>query len=550
MSGRKRTLRKDRTGANPLLVGLLVAVLAVVIVYFGFTKSNPFANPFEVKAVFESAVSIRTNSPVRIAGVNIGKVASVARQPGTDAAIVTLEVQDKGLPIHKDATLKIRPRIFLEGNFFVDLKPGTPSAPTMNTGETIGITQTATPVQLDEVLTALQTDTREDLKRLLKGYGEALTAEPNASEDADADELARGETAAESLNDAAKTGADALRGTAIVNDALQGDEPQDLSRLIKGLGKVTKALDTRKPELQDLITNFNVTMGALAAEDTSLRASVRGLAPTLRTTNRTLQSLNDAFPSVRAFAREILPGVRETPATIDAAFPWIAQTRRLLGPTELQGVTRELRPTVANLSKVVDTSIPLLGEIDDASQCLAKVILPTGDIKIDEGNLSTGVENYKEFWYAMVGLAGESQNFDGNGPYVRFQTGGGSQTLATGTGGAGNLAAPLFANASTPPLGTRPAYPQRRPPYNATAPCKDQRIPDLNGAKLGRADGGGAGIAAAAAPGLLPGAPALSATPVVPAVPGLPAAAVRSGADPATGDPVSPPAPAKARAGR
>ena len=34
-----------------------------------------------------------------------------------------MEIEDKGLPIHKDATLKIRPRIFLEGNFFVDLSP-------------------------------------------------------------------------------------------------------------------------------------------------------------------------------------------------------------------------------------------------------------------------------------------------------------------------------------------------------------------------------------------------------------------------------------------
>ena len=30
----------------------------------------------------------------------------------------------------------------------------------------------------------------------------------------------------------------------------------------------------------------------------------------------------------------------------------------------------------------------------------------------------------------MVGLAGEGQNFDGNGPYVRFQPGGGDQTLS------------------------------------------------------------------------------------------------------------------------
>ena len=502
-SHRTRTLRKDRTGARPLLVGVLMAVLAVVIVYFGFSKSNPFANPFEVKAVFESAVSIRKNSPVRIAGVNIGKVKSVARQAGTDAAVVTLELQEKGLPIHKDATLKIRPRIFLEGNFFVDVKPGTPGKPTLNAGETIGITQTATPVQLDQVLTALQSDTREDLKRLLKGYGEALTGEPRPSDDADADPLARGETAAESLNDAARTGADALRGTAIVNDALQGDEPQDLSKLIKSLGQVTSALDTRKPQLQDLLTNFNVTMGALASERTNLRASIRGLAPTLCTTNATLASLNAAFPSTRAFAREILPGVRETPATIKAAFPWIAQTRRLLGPDELRGLTAELRPTVANLSRVVDTSVDLLPQIDDLAQCLSKVVLPTGDIKIDEGNLSTGRENYKEFWYAMVGLAGESQNFDGNGPYVRFQTGGGDQSISTGTGGNGNLGETLFGNVSEPPLGTRPAYPQRRPPYNATAPCKDQRIPDLNAAKTGRPDGGGRGaVSVAPAAGL------------------------------------------------
>ena len=41
-------------------------------------------------------------------------------------------------------------------------------------GDTIRVTQTSTPVQLDEVLTALQTDTREDLKTLLKEYGDAL----------------------------------------------------------------------------------------------------------------------------------------------------------------------------------------------------------------------------------------------------------------------------------------------------------------------------------------------------------------------------------------
>ena len=42
------------------------------------------------------------------------------RRDGDDAD------RQAGLPIHRDARLKIRPRIFLEGNFFVDLKPGSP----------------------------------------------------------------------------------------------------------------------------------------------------------------------------------------------------------------------------------------------------------------------------------------------------------------------------------------------------------------------------------------------------------------------------------------
>ena len=118
------------------------------------------------------------------------------------------------------------------------------------------------------------------------------------------------------------------------------------------------------------------------------------------------------------------------------------------------------------------------------------MILPTGDIKIQDGQFTSNEENYKEFWYAMVGLAGESQNFDGNGHYVRFAVGGGSQTISTGKYG-GNTGEKLFANVNEAPLGTRPAYPGKRSPYNHTALCKDQKLPDLNGAKTGPADGGG-----------------------------------------------------------
>jgi hypothetical protein len=188
------------------------------------------------------------------------------------------------------------------------------------------------------------------------------------------------------------------------------------------------------------------------------------------------------------FAREILPGVRETPATIAAAFPWIAQARGLLGRAELRGLAADLRPATNDLARATDATVQLLPQADLVSKCATDVVLPTGDIKIQDGPLTTGRENYKEFWYTMVGLAGEGQNFDGNGPYVRFQPGGGDQTVSTGTlGGSGGDQ--LFGSAASKPLGTRPRYPGKRPPYKPDVPCYTNKIPDLNAAQTGPADG-------------------------------------------------------------
>jgi ABC-type transporter Mla subunit MlaD len=496
---RKRVLRKDRTGANPFTVGFVVLVLAGIVVYAGFHRHVPFTHGFRVKAVFVNANNVRPNSPVRIAGVNIGKVTSVKAYKGGDGnlALVTMEIQKAGLPIHKDATLKVRPRIFLEGNEFVDLSPGTPEAPTLSDGDTIPSTQTAAPVQFDEVLTSLQSDTRSDLKKLLDGYGQALTYKPTAADDKTQDPDVKGLTAAQALNKSITYAPGALKNASIVNQAFLGLDEHDLSGLVSNTSRVTKALGSDTNALQGFVVNFNTTLGALAAEQNNLKQSIGLLGPTLTHTDRALVSLNNSFPNTRAFAKDILPGVKETPATIDAAEPWIAQATRLVGPTELGGLTRELKPTTVDLAKLVDGTLTALPQADLVSQCVTHTILPTGDIKIQDGQFTTNEENYKEFWYAMVGLAGESQNFDGNGHYVRFAVGGGDQTISTGKYG-GAAGEKLYGRVNNAPIGTRPAFPGKRQPYNHTALCKDQKLPDLNGAQTGPPDGGGAAPAAPA----------------------------------------------------
>ncbi|MDX6686365.1 MAG: phospholipid/cholesterol/gamma-HCH transport system substrate-binding protein [Baekduia sp.] len=489
---RKRVLRKDRRGFNPFTVGLLVLLFAAVCAYAGFSKHVPFTHGFRVKAVFETSNNVRPNSPVRIAGVNVGTVKKVEAYKGGDgnAALVTMEINKSGLPIHKDATLKVRPRIFLEGNEFVDLSPGTPSAPIIEDGDTLPMTQTAAPVQFDQILSALQSSTRDDLKRLLDGYGTALTYQPTAADDVTQDPSVKGKTAAQALNASIDTAPGALRNASIVNNAFLGLDRHDLSGLVFNTGKVTKALARNETSLKDFVTNFNTTMAAFASRQSDLKQTIALLGPTLEHTNVALTRLNASFPATSAFAKAIIPGVKETPATIDASLPWIAQARKLLSKPELGGLITELKPTTVDLARLVDGSITALPQADLVSQCVTHTILPTGNIKIQDGQFTSNVENYKEFWYAMVGLAGEAQNFDGNGHYVRFAVGGGSQTLSTGKYG-GNAGEKLYSNVNEPPLGTRPAYPGKRSPYNHTALCKDQQLPDLNGAKTGAADGGG-----------------------------------------------------------
>ena len=45
--------------------GVLTLVLIAVASYFGVTKSNPFANPFELKAVVRDAQNLKSGAPVR-----------------------------------------------------------------------------------------------------------------------------------------------------------------------------------------------------------------------------------------------------------------------------------------------------------------------------------------------------------------------------------------------------------------------------------------------------------------------------------------------------
>jgi phospholipid/cholesterol/gamma-HCH transport system substrate-binding protein len=462
-----RRKRRRKSRLSTFAAGVIGIGVIIMFSYLAYTKfANPFANPYTIHAVFSNANGVRPGSPVRIAGVNVGTVTSVGAEPGCKSASVdpsachaaelTITIQNQGLPIHNDATFAIRPRIFLEGNFFVDVNPGTPSAPTAGDGHTFPIQQGVEPVQLDEVLTSLQSNTRRNLQILLQQFGTAVKKGGPA------------------YSASIQYWLPAYEYTSIVAHDALGIQPNDLSNYIAEQGTVAAALDAHPQELQSLITDFNTTANSFARVNTSLEATVAELPKTLSAAIPAFNALNAAFPPVRELARTLVPGVKSSGPTIDASLPFMTQLRLLVQPAELRGLTADLSVTVPALAKLTQETIPLMrDQVRPVASCVANIVYPWSQLTLVDPNFnaSNGFPPHKVYVEAvdyLPGLAGESGTFDANGPYIRVLGVGGSLTYSLQPGLFGQSLAKIDSVAPELPPGGK------RPPYEPTVPCETQ----------------------------------------------------------------------------
>jgi ABC-type transporter Mla subunit MlaD len=475
----RRTIEQE--SRRSIWFGVFMVIVLLIGTYIAFAKMVK-TFPFEpkgqtVSAIFENAATLAPNSPVRIAGVNVGEVTAVEERG--EQAEVTFTVSEEGQPIHTDASVEIRPRLFLEGNFFLELEPGSPSAPEIEDGEPLKVTQTATAVQLDEVLAALDQPARADLRDLLEGYGDSLTREPTAAEDAEQDPSVRGEPAFKALNDTFVYGGDAGKYSAIANTALLGTEPHDLSRLVKAQARLSAELKDTGENLPELISNFNTTSAAFASESANLSETIRLLAPTLEQATPALAATDEALPDIRRLAIESTPGFEELPATIEAGTPWLEQTAQLLKPNELGDIANLTRQSAPNLAEATNAGIGLMPQIEDFSRCVTDVLDPTGDIVIDD-QFSTGQPSFNEFFYAAVNGAGAGMAFDGNGMFARVNPGGGDVQARSANPGTPAPNDFLAANLVAPTTGSQPVITDK-PPFRGDVKCHTNDVPDLNG---------------------------------------------------------------------
>ncbi|MGE4428293.1 MAG: MlaD family protein [Solirubrobacteraceae bacterium] len=441
-----------------LLVGVLLAAGIVLFVYWAFGGPLPGSSPREMTMLTRDAGALRPGkaTKVRVAGVDVGFVTSIEPadgQPGLSE--VTVELNDDAPTLRRDATVKIRPRLFLEGNFFLDVNPGSPGAEPLG-DQPIPPGASTIHVAFDEIFTALDSNGRSDFQETLRGFGEGLQ-----------------NGGAEALNELIKATPPVLGDTAVVSKALRGRREGDLPAVIRSAGRLMETLDSHEDSLRGVLHDGRRTFQAFADRQTELRATIAGLDRTSRLAMPALAKLNDAIPEARALVRDARPLVRRLPRTLDVANPALRALLSLARSNDLQGLLAELRPALQTLSESAEPLGEASSNLRPIAVCLWQNAIPVLTSRVPDGALSTNLPVYHEFLSLLVGLNSAAQNFDANGPWVRYGVGLGNQLLSLG-GGSRDLAA----RADQPVIGSSPR-PASTPPFRGDVPCETQGVESL-----------------------------------------------------------------------
>src|SRR2546421_2467851 len=159
------------------MVGLALAVTAYVSVHERLRF--PWQHQTRIFADFENAQSVTPGQgqTVNVAGVRVGEIGGVTLKDGR--AVIELDIQSH-VPggMYRSAHLQLRPKTGLN-DMAIEMDPGRPdpSLPDrgrLHDGDHLPIENTRPNVNPDEVLAALDSDTRQYLAAFVDAGGEGL----------------------------------------------------------------------------------------------------------------------------------------------------------------------------------------------------------------------------------------------------------------------------------------------------------------------------------------------------------------------------------------
>ena len=285
---------------------------------------------YQFKVAFPEVSQLATQSDVRVAGVEIGKVVKVDRTPTGNAVIATLEIDRKYAPVSADAKAQIRNKTIL-GQTYVELTLGSKNGRRLADGGVLDRRNVGDLVTLDEILNTLDPYTRQAYRTWQQGVSKAI--------DGRGDEL---NDTIGNLPEFVESGADLFE--------VLDENKRALGALVRNTGVVFGALTEREQQLRRLIENSDTVFTAIQSERDDW-AEVWNIFPTF------LRESRLTYARLERFARDTRPLVRDMRPALDDLRPTLINLRDL--SPHLRTLFRNLDPLI----EVSKESLPAQREI-------------------------------------------------------------------------------------------------------------------------------------------------------------------------------------------
>jgi len=363
----KRAIAAHRVDFAAIAV-LVVAAIGVTAYILEHQPSFVFGQTYyTVQAPFSTAAAVTAGQgqAVTIAGVQVGQVGGVTLHNGQ--AVVTMNIYKQYAPIYRNATVLLRPRTPLK-DMYLELDPGSRAAGAVPNGGSLSAASTQPDVDLSEILSSLDSDTRNYLILLLSSGAQAFH-NPGATG------VAPSPSAVADLQGTFKRFAPLDRDTQRFATLL-ATRRRNIRRAIHNLNLVANAFGGVQGQLASLIRASDTNFSAIAANDAQLQQTLTEFPPTLRQTQQTLAKVQSfatasttTLQQLQPFARNLGPALKASRPLFRDTTPVIANQLRPfsiavqpLARTLAAGAPK-LKATIPSLSSSIAVLNTLLNEL-------------------------------------------------------------------------------------------------------------------------------------------------------------------------------------------
>jgi phospholipid/cholesterol/gamma-HCH transport system substrate-binding protein len=360
-------------------VVVISAIAVTVAVVAGVAAMS--APDYQVSVMLPSATNVVPGGTVEIKGFSAGKVSDI--EPVGGQAKVTMELDSPYAPLHDGAVATVRWNS-LVGERHLTITDGPASNITVPSGGMLKGNMPQ-PMELDQVLAALDPPTRQRLTGLINNLQQTL----NGHE--------------QDLNSTVQTAGPALQALGQVLQGLGTDGPA-ISALVTQVEHMVSTLSNRDGQVRDIVDQLSALSGNVVQQRQALGQVLQRLPGTLHTATTTLGDVPGVVDKTVPLLDDLKPATDQLPAVAGNLKPVLQDLRPLVA---------QLRPTLASAQTLLQYTPGLLDE--------AHAVVP-GATSLVNG-LLPAIDFLRPYTPELVGFltnwSSAMSNYGGDGHYAR-----------------------------------------------------------------------------------------------------------------------------------